>query len=281
MSTWLVTGAGGVLGGYLLGQLGGRDVVAWRGSRDVDLADRDATRGALLRVRPSVVIHAAAMARVGDCHRDPDRADRVNHHATAELAEACAGIGARLVHVSTDMVFGGDAAPYREADAPAPLSVYGGSKAKAEAAVVAHPQHLAVRISVLYGPSRSEKRSFFDEMLRALREQRPLTLFEDEWRTPLDLVTAARGIVALAESSHTGIVHLGGPERMSRLEMGRRLARLLNLPDACIRPTRRDDVPADEPRPRDLSLDSSKWRAAFAHLPWPAYEDGLRGLGLF
>lgn len=287
MSRLVVTGASGQLGAYLLAHLSrlAEQVVAFSGSDPgpgsvipflpVDLGDPLALERAFVVARPTLVIHAAALARVADCQHDPVRAQRINCDATAHLARLCADTGARLVFVSTDLVFAGDRAPYREDDPPCPLSVYGRSKARAEQAVLAHPGHVVARLSLLYGPSRAREPSFFDQQVAALRLGRPVTLFEDEWRTPLDLDTAAAALIRLAQGNLGGIVHLGGPERMSRLDMGRRLARFLALDPGVIRPARRDDVPAAEPRPCDTSLDSSRWRATFADLPWPGYEEAL------
>lgn len=292
MSRILLTGASGQLGAYLLRHLGtgSTPLTAWAGSRagelfgvplhPVDLADPDSLTRSFLQARPDVVLHAAALARIADCHRDPDRARRVNTLGTATLADLCAGAGARLVFVSTDLVFDGEHAPYREGDPPSPVSAYGRSKAEAESAVLAGPRNAVVRVSLLFGPSLTGRPSFFDEQLAGLRERRPVNLFTDEWRTPLDLLSAATGLAAVANSDFTGLLHLGGPERLSRLEMGLRLARALGLDPGVIVPARRDQAPAAEPRPRDVALDSSRWRGLFPALPWPGYEDALRQLPL-
>lgn len=282
MSGLLVTGATGQLGSYLLSRLrgGSQPFVAWNGTRDVDLLDARAVLAALGELAPTTVLHTAALARVGDCVRAPDRARAINTDATALLAEQCARLRARLVFVSTDMVFDGEHAPYREDDPTRALSVYAATKRDAERAVLAHPTHLVVRISLLYGPALSGRPTFFDDTVTALRTGKPITLFTDEWRTPLDFVTAADALLALCASAATGLLHLGGPERLSRWEMGERLARFLNLDPAPLRPTRRQDAPASEPRPRDLALDSTRWRARVPQLPWPSYEDALRRMGL-
>jgi dTDP-4-dehydrorhamnose reductase len=179
------------------------------------------------------------------------------------------------VLVSTDLVFDGEHAPYREEDTPAPLSVYGKTKVTAEEAVRSLPRGVVARLSLLYGPSLSGRPSFFDEQAAALRAGRPVTLFDNEWRTPLDLATAARALTALAASDVTGIVHIGGPQRLSRLEMGRQLAKFLGVERPNLVVVSRNDHPAAEPRPRDTSLDSSRWRGLFPSLPWPAWEEAL------
>jgi dTDP-4-dehydrorhamnose reductase len=244
----------------------------------VGLTDADAVAEAFQAARPSAVIHAAALARIADCVREPERARSVNALATARLAELCAAAGARLVFVSTDLVFDGEGAPYRESDEPAPLSAYGRAKAEGERAVLAHAGHCVARLSLLYGPSLAGRPSFFDKQVSALRAGRPVKLFTDEWRTPLDLPTAARALLELAGNEVSGVLHLGGPERLSRHELGLLLAEALGADAALITPARRQDVPAAEPRPRDTSLDSSRWRGLFPALPWPGCREALRGM---
>jgi dTDP-4-dehydrorhamnose reductase len=107
-----------------------------------------------------------------------------------------------------------------------------------------------------------------------------MELFEDEWRSPLSLMTAASALVELAGSSLEGIVHVGGPERMSRWEMGQRLAESLGCDPTPLARARQSDVPFPEPRPRDVSLDSTHWRSLFPSHPWPTWSDAVHELGM-
>jgi dTDP-4-dehydrorhamnose reductase len=284
----LVTGASGQLGAYLLRELRGTEgVSAWSGStrgqlfgisfEPIDLGDAVAVAAAFHRAQPDAVIHAAARAKVADCFRDPAAAERINAGGTATLAALAREAGARFVLVSTDLVFDGEHAPYREEDAPAPLSVYGKTKAEAEKAAQGMPRAVVARLSLLYGPSLSGRPSFFDEQVRALHAGQPVRLFSDEWRTPLDLATAAQALLALVQSAVEGIIHIGGPERLSRLEMGRRLANFLGIDGNNLVAARRAEA-GGEPRPRDTSLDSTRWRGLFPAQPWPALDEALRGL---
>jgi dTDP-4-dehydrorhamnose reductase len=133
-----------------------------------------------------------------------------------------------------------------------------------------------VRVSLLYGPSRTGRPSLFDSQLAALGRGRPLALFDDEWRSPLDLPTASRMLLAIARSDFAGLLHLGGPERMTRLEMGCRFARCLGLSDAPIRACGRNSTGAPEPRPRDTSLDSTRCRQLFPEFTWPTLEQAVQ-----
>jgi dTDP-4-dehydrorhamnose reductase len=288
MPRLLLTGASGQLGAYLLRHLAGLDleVIAWSGGQvgklfgvplqPIDLTERGALVTAFAAASPDVVLHAAALARVADCHRAPERAAQVNTAVTATLTELCARAGARLVLVSTDLVFDGERAPYHETDPPAPLSVYGRTKAAAELAVLVHPRNAVARVGLLFGPSLNGRPSFFDEQVNALRTGRPVTLFADEWRTPLDLDSAARALAELALADVNGVLHVAGAERLSRLEMGRELARFLGAGPGAIVAAQRADVPASEPRPCDTSLACTRWREAFPGLPWLGFGEALR-----
>ena len=278
----LLTGASGLLGGYLRRELARTDahLVAWGGPRSapgtvsMNLADLDETTAAFRAARPDVVLHAAAVSSVAEAFRDPPRAWQINQLATERLAALADDAGARLVYVSTDLVFDGERGGYRETDPARPLSVYGCTKLAAEPAVLA-ASGVAARVSLLFGPGLDGRRGFFDEQVDSIRSGRPMRLFVDEWRTPLALVTAAEALVQIALSDFEGLLHLGGPERMSRHEMGARLARHLGCSDAHLLEATRESVSATEPRPRDSSLDSTLWRRAFPAVAWQGYEEAL------
>jgi dTDP-4-dehydrorhamnose reductase len=274
MPRLLITGANGLVGDYLREAVQRRGIVPllWSGRAEVDLVDEAAVTRAFTAARPEIVLHAAALARIDECQRLFDLAQRVNAEAPGHLARLCRDAGAHIVYISSDMVFSGDAAPYGTDGCVRPLSHYGVTKAEGERRVLAHGGAVA-RLALLGGPSRVGRPSYFDSQVQALREGQPLHLFEDEWRTPLDLATAAEGLVELALARADGIWHLGGPERVSRVEMGRILARVVGADDKNILPTKR---PPD--RPCDVSLDSSRWREAFPHVPWPTFAEGLARL---
>jgi dTDP-4-dehydrorhamnose reductase len=288
----LVTGAGGQLGSYLLREQARQQkaVMAWTGSRSgerfgirlwpIDLTHTEHAARAFREWGPTAVLHAAAISSVAACQEDPQLAHRVNVEGTRLLAELAHAARARLVLVSTDLVFDGERPPYGEHAQPCPLSVYGRSKGEAERAVLTYPEHLVARVSLLFGPALGDRLSFFDQMLGALRERRLLPLFVDEWRTPLAFATAAHALLDLLGSDVTGLIHVGGPERLSRYEMGQRLADHLGLDASVLQAALRSQIAAPEPRPRDVSLDSSKWRYVFPDHAWPGYEAALAEMGV-
>lgn len=268
---WLVTGVSGQLGSVLSRRLveAGEPVLGIASASGplprsgdavrVDITDTVALEELTSRVRPRFVIHAAAISSLAAAHADPDRARRVNVIASQKLCGASARVGARVVYVSTDMVFDGENAPYDESARPSPLSEYGRSKLEGEIATVAAGAALVVRMPLMYGMPAVERSTTFVEQVRALRERRPLRLFHDEFRTPLSLEDAAASLVRAARSEVTGTIHLSGPERLSRLQMGLLVAEALGVDDPVIERVSRLDAPSAEPRARDLSLTSVRW----------------------
>jgi dTDP-4-dehydrorhamnose reductase len=217
-----------------------------RGGDGVDLADATALAAWLARARPEVVLHAAALSSIVGCERDAALALRVNAHAAATL---CAH-AARVVFVSTDLVFAGDRAPYAPGDAPRPLSVYGRTKARGEEAVLRTARGLVVRLPLLFGPSFDGRRGATDMIRAAAAEGRAVTLFTDEYRTPLHVDDAAQTLLDLAAGEQAGVMHLAGRERVSRSELGQRFVACAHVPGAQLLP-----APGTDPlRPKDVSL---------------------------
>ena len=279
--TWCITGATGQLGSVLVRRLvaEGQDVIALSGSRSdviaglrthtVDVTDPSATWAILDRVRPAVVVHLAAVTSVADAFDDPARAHRVNVEATAELVQQADRLDARFIYTSTDLVFDGTSPPYAESARPNPLSAYGRSKLQAEAGVLDYARGVVVRPALMFGLPAVRRVTTFAKQLASLRDGVPLNLFDDEYRTPLWLEDAARSIAAVSRSDFAGLLHLGGPERVSRLAMGVAMAEALGLRTDAIRATSSSAMTFPEPRPPDVSLDSSLAGRTFSDLPEP------------
>jgi dTDP-4-dehydrorhamnose reductase len=284
----LLTGASGQLGAYLIDRLliEGHRPVAWSGRgpgerggielRPVELTDEDAREKALDEADPDVILHLAAISAADAVFRDPDRARAINVTATRGLAEWSALRGRRLIFTSTDLVFDGSRAWNREDHPAGPVLAYGRTKRDAESAVLESPGGLVARVSLLYGPSRCGRPYFFDNSIAAIRRGETVVSFEDEFRTPLDLATAAEILARLATSREMGLFHVAGIERVSRFELMRRSAGALGLDPTLVRANRRADLALPEPRPADVSLDTSRLASAFPDLKRPTIEEALR-----
>lgn len=271
--TCWVTGAGGLIGHALI-------TSRWR-SRDweavalersaLDLTDEAAVSRRFEAEQPDAVIHCAAMSRSPACQREPERAQRVNVEATRHLARLFAG--RPMVFLSTDLVFDGRQAPYREDAATGPLSVYARTKADAEGLVLEDPVHLVVRTSLNHGTSPTRDRGFNEDMERAWAEGRSLSLFVDEFRCPLGAEVTARALWRLLEVGARGIVHVAGRERLSRWEIGCLLAGGDARRRALVQTASLKDFPG-APRSPDTTLDVSR---AEALMGWalPRYSEWL------
>lgn len=278
----LLTGASGFLGAIFCRVLGhahaitglshGRPAPAGASGVALDLCDgKDLT--ALFDSRSfDAVVHLAALSNPNLCQQQPDASRRVNLKATAHLAELCAARGLPLAFASTDLVFDGKRGLYAEDHPPCPISIYGEHKALAEEAVLSlHPSGgLVCRLPLMYGRSLPGTACFLDGFLAQARRGEPLRLFADEYRSPADAADVARGIVLAIEAGVRGILHFGGPQRLSRFEFGQTMRQCWTKgPVPELQPMRQAEAPMAAPRPPDVSLRSEKalalgWRPASA-----------------
>ena len=212
-----ITGANGLIGNYLV-QTASRFAPRWRARavtrEQLDLLDFETVKREFKKDRPQLVIHCAAISAAGEAQKNPVLARRVNVEATKLLAELAAEI--QFVFFSTDLIFDGRKGNYTETDAPNPLHVYGETKAAAEEIVLKNPRHLVVRTSLNYGASRTGDRSFNEQLRLALQTGQGMTLFTDEFRSPIPAVETARAVWELAGKNWTGIYHVAGAEKLSR-----------------------------------------------------------------
>jgi dTDP-4-dehydrorhamnose reductase len=244
-----------------------------------DLEDASSFESALDASRPEAVVHAAALAEPDVCEREPARAQVCNADAPARLARLARARGLRLIALSTDLVFAGDRAPYAEDDAPAPLQAYGRTKLAGERAALAEdPGAVVLRLPLMVGRGHGRRATATESVAWALRDGRPVRLFTDQVRTPLDAASVADAIERVLAASHAGTFHLGGDERLSRYDLGRRVADALGLPAALITPVRHGERP-QAPRPADASLASLRAREVLGWRPRrldDAIRDGRR-----
>ena len=229
--TLLVTGASGYLGSELLC----RTEAVGISSDDVDIRDAGAVRALFEQLRPQGVIHTA--------YRRDDRTTTFD----GAVNVAAAAAGARLVHLSTDVVFDGEkGAPYVEEDEPTPLTDYGRAKADAERAVLAeHPGALVVRTSLIYGGARPGPQ----ELLAA---DPAASFFTDEVRCPIQVGDLADALIELAASDVSGVLHVAGADRLSRHEFAELLA------GRAVRAATTADAGVVRPRDCSLAIDRAR-----------------------
>jgi dTDP-4-dehydrorhamnose reductase len=253
-----ITGANGLIGNYLV-QTRPRFAPRWRiralTREQLDLLDFAAVRREFQKDQPKLVIHCAAISSISEAQNDPGLARRVNVEMTQRLAELAAEVP--FIFFSTDVVFDGRTGNYVETAAANPLHLYGETKAAAEQLVLKNPKHLVVRTSINGGVSRAGNRGFNEQLRLALQTGQGMTLFTDEFRSPIPAVETARAVWELAEKNCTGIYHVAGAEKLSRWQIGGLLTNRWPEMTAAIKSGSAKDF-AGPPRALDTSLDIAK-----------------------
>ncbi len=259
MTRWLVTGAGGMLGRDVVAELAGRDVVALR-RVDLDITDPAAVAAAVSHA--DVVVNAAAWTDVDAAESQEDAAALGNGTGPSLLAAACAEHGARLVHVSTDYVFRGDArTPYAE-DAPlAPVTAYGRTKAAGERAVrAALPGAYVVRTAWLYG---EHGRSFVRTIARLAAERETLDVVDDQQGQPTWSRLVARQLVALVDAdAPAGAYHATAGGSTTWHGLARAVLEELGMDPERVRAVTSAQFVRPAPRPAYSVLGHDRWAAA-------------------
>jgi dTDP-4-dehydrorhamnose reductase len=237
------------LGGYLGSELGRRAPAAgWEvtgivGSAQIDVRDARAVRAAVAAARPDVVVHTA--------YRMHDAS--VNVEGTRAVAGAAVAARARLVHLSSDLVFPGTGTrPLTEDDEPAPVTPYGASKLEAER--LCPPEALLVRTSLIYAgrePGPQERAA-----LDAADGLRDMAFFTDELRCPIAVGDLAAAVLELAALEIAGPLHVAGADALTRLEFARLLCAHHGRDPDALRGER-----GGPDRPKHVVLDSSRARA--------------------
>lgn len=222
----LVTGASGFLAQDVIRELcdSGLSVFATyhHNSPYLNVLDNHDIYSCLRLYQPDYIVHLAAITDVDYCETHLDEAKDVNHLGTKQLASLAREMGARIIYTSTDFVFDGDRGNYTEKDIPVPKNVYGESKLRGERAVMeASDENIIFRLCMLYGPRGSKSRSFLVNGVDKLEKGDSINLFDDQFRSPLYTIDAAKAIVAaIKEKIPGGIYHLSGSKCGSIYQIG-------------------------------------------------------------
>lgn len=273
MTTLLVTGGSSYLGQHLLPLASVRfdthytyyehnPAITVQGHR-LNVRDGTAVARLISHLQPAIIIHT-----VGS-NRPADMVD-VIVEGTAHMTAAARAAGARLIHISTDVVFDGRDAPYDETARPSPLHAYGRAKAQAETLVAAHDNSVIVRTSLIYGLQQIDRGTAW--MAGALRAGQPVTLFTDQLRNPVWVETLGRACLELAGGNYRGILNVAGEQVLSRAEFGLRMLDWWEIAERQTLAYGRSD-PARWPR--DCTLDLTRARALLA-TPLPGVDAVLQ-----
>lgn len=269
----LITGSKGQVGSQLidilkkgkseLGEIPGQikdAVVIGKGSQELSITDFDKVKTVLNEIRPDVVINTAAYTNVDGCETNKEVAFGVNAIGAKNLTMACEGIGAKIVHISTDFVFNGERnIPYTESDEPSPQSIYAISKNMGENYVKEFSsKYFIVRTSWVYGYVGN---NFVYAIMKAGKEKGSLKVVNDQIGNPTNAEDLCHHILKLITTENYGIYHCTAQGECSRYDFARKIIELAKIPCEVI-PCSTDEYPSPAKRPAYSSLDNLRLRNA-------------------
>ncbi len=275
----LVLGSLGQLGSELVREFQARGhSVSGYDRAEVDITDEAQVEQVIARIRPELVINAAAYNQVDVAEREPQAAFLVNALAVRHLAVTCRQWDIRLVHYSTDYVFDGRAGrPYTEEDPTHPLGAYAVSKLAGELYAQAYLEApLIIRTSGVFGPAgrHTARGNFIELMLRLAAEDRPIRVVEDHFASPTYAPALAARTADLVERGASGIFHLGGGTAISWFDYAAMIFRLAGIA-ARLQPTNEREYRTAARRPKYSALSNRK-AEAFGIAPMPPLEEAVR-----
>ena len=272
MKKILLTGASGFLGSNFCHLFSNHfDIYAIQYRHDIqnenvhveelNLTDAEELESLFRNISPDAVVHLAALSDPNQCQLNPIASEKINVDVSEYLAGLCKEARIPFIFTSTDLVFDGKSAPYKESDIPAPVSTYGLHKSIAEQAVLdMYPESTICRLPLMYGINYSENQSMLQPMLENLHKGLPLMLFTDEFRTFASATDVCNGIVICMD--HPGeIFHLGGDESISRYEFGRLVCKVFGHDVKLLIKSKQKDINMAASRPKNVSLVNTKAKA--------------------
>jgi dTDP-4-dehydrorhamnose reductase len=276
MKKILISGASGFLGYKLLPQLQKKyeiEALYFRQNFEISnvnwsrinlLEEKELTQK-LSKTKVDAVIHAAAIANPNFCEENAALSHHVNVYSTVAMADYCKKMGIPLIFISSDLVFNGSVGDYTESDFCFPLSKYGEQKLAAEEILLNDYENcLICRLPLLFGFGPTYSANFFTDSLKKFDKNEEIIAFSDEFRSPLSSIWAARGIELALDYLFDNkidlkekIIHLGGPESISRYEFALLIADVFGFDTKNVESKLRSDFPMPAARPEDVSLNSS------------------------
>lgn len=266
MKKILITGASGFLGSHLFRVFSkdytvfgtyNRQAVTLDNFVKLDLRDKKELLDILDGIKPVCVIHNAALSNPDQAEINKELAKKINQESTEVIAEWCHKSGARLCFISTDQVFDGESSYYKETDSVNPVNYYGITKVEAEKIVLEGKDNAVFRMALMYGRDVSGQRYKPDWIWGDFSKVK-VKVFVDQYRSVLCVNNAAELIKKAVDIDFSGVLHIGGPERLSRYEMAEAICRYRGISTDVLEPVRHGDINLIAPRPRDVSLDISR-----------------------
>lgn len=263
----LIVGASGLVGSHLADQCDKRS--SWksigtffgtseRNFLPLDITNVESVQEIFKNTQPQVVFLTAFNPNVDYCEEHPKEAEITNIVGNKNIIDMSSQYNAKVVYFSSDFVFDGINGPYKENDQPSPICVYGKQKLAIERYIENNLRnYLIVRTTIVYGWEKREK-NFFCQVLNHLRNNRYLNVPIDQIGTPTLAEDLAESCCQLVENEATGLVHVTGPDRLSRLEFAEHIAQEFSLPKHLLHATPTDELAQKAKRPLSVGLTSNR-----------------------
>jgi len=290
---FLVTGASGFMGGNLAVYLSSYSPVTAQFNKNtikydrviplrIDFANENEIKHAITSNKFDWVIHCAAVTSPDACANDKQYSKKINIEGTRRLANYCSEKSVPIIYISTDLVFDGKKGNYEETDTPNPISFYGETKLQAEQVVLdGLDKNIVCRIALSYGKCfKNTQGGALDKMIASLNEDKALNLFTDQFRTPLfsgDFCNAIEKLMTAKAHNNPAcrsrIYHLGGADKVSRLELGRKIVSVFGYKPELINPITMDQIKSAAKRGKDCSLNCTRAINEFNYKPLSIVEN--------
>lgn len=287
----LLTGSNGLLGQKLLKLLAGKDNVTLIATsigknrtsfidgyiyQSLDITNPNEINQVFDNYKPDVVINTAAMTNVDACETQQEQCWKLNVDAVEYLINASKKNNTHLIHLSTDFIFDGKNGPYKETDQPNPLSFYGKSKLASETLLQkSNITWSIVRTIIVYGVVDDMSRSNIVLWAKeALAKGNPLTIVNDQFRSPTLAEDLAMGCWLIAEKKATGIFHISGKETMSIIDLVYKVADFYGYDKSIITPIASSSLNQAAKRPPKTGFILDKAIAELSYNPC-SFTEGL------
>lgn len=237
-------------------------IINLEGAKFYQLDVRDANRvnELMKEIQPDTVINATGERNTRYCEKNPDEAYKVNVEGTKNIVNACKTINAKMVFISSDLVFDGTKGKYSEKDEVNPLNVYGKQKVMAEKIINDNLDNwLIVRASSIYGWD-SGRANFVSWVIEELKNGREIQIVYDQYITPIYVGSLAYILIQLLENNKTGIYHVGEGECLSKYEFVKKIAEVFGFDENLVKAISSDKLNQNIKTPKDNCLDLTKIR---------------------
>lgn len=234
----------------------------------VDITDKKQVKNLILNFYPDFIINTSGYTNVDKCETDKEIAWNINVKGVEYLAKYAVPSNAHLIQISTDYVFDGSSGPYSEDDLPNPISYYGRSKLASENVIKRFDIKSTIfRANVLFGATKFGKSDFVKWVYDSLQNKKRIRIVTDQINNPTYIDDLARTIIAVCETSKTGLYNLGGIELLNRFEFTRKIADYFNLDFSLVEPILTKDLKQQAPRPLNSGLINLKAETELGYKP--------------